>query len=244
MKRSKVLEEIIKGYRNVILERYQYKSLIEEYPLPTTINKDIVNGLRNYFLTYVYPDLKRREELNEAFNTLDVFIKQPEKLFNIVLESFKLLFTHGKHLPKIFSAGLKAMKSFRGATKFENALVDIALHKKIEPPYKTDKINELIKLLPYSEIEEFVLSTEAFFNIVHDKILVEKIKEIIAFLIKKMKNKPNVFSKKEINGLQLALTTISEGEKMLNKLTEKDQKILIEFVVQIENDNLKNIFNN
>lgn len=31
---------------------------------------------------------------------------------------------------------------------------------------------------------------------------------------------------------------------MLNKLTEKDQKILIEFVVQIENDNLKNIFNN
>ena len=85
-------------------------------------------------------------------------------------------------------------------------------------------------------------STESFFNIIYDKELVEKIKEIISFLISKMKKKPKTFSQKEIMGLNLALETITKGEEMLNKLTLKDQGILIDFVLQIEKDNLEKIF--
>lgn len=242
MNRSKILEEFIIGYRNQLQERYQYSLLKKKYNLPKTIDENTVNDLKNYFLTYVYPDVEKRKELNEAFSTLDAFIKQPEKLFNIVLESFKLLFTHGKHLPKIFSAGLKAMKSFRGATKFENALVQKAKEKKLAPPFDSNKINHLIQLLPYAEIEEFIKNTEVFFNIIHDKELVEKIIEIIDFLILKMKNKPNVFSKKEITGLELALETIQKGEQMLNKLSDENQQILIEYVVRIEKDYLNELF--
>ncbi|PQJ78168.1 hypothetical protein [Polaribacter porphyrae] len=242
MSKKVILNEIIIGYRNVIEERYQYNTLKEKYDLPKTINKDIVNNIKTYFLTYVYPDVAQRNELNEAFKTLDDFIKHPEKLLNLVLPSLKLIFTHGKHLPKIFNAGLKAMKSFRGATKFENALVKKAEKQNINPPYTIEKINTFIQLLPYQEIEEFMKNTETFFNIIHDKELVEKIKEIIIFLISKMKNKPKVFSKKEIKGLALALETISKGEEMLNKLTIKDQEILIDFILQIEKDNLDEIF--
>lgn len=237
-----VLDEIILGYRNVIEERYQYKALKKQYDIPKTINEEIVDDLKDYFLTYIYPDLDQRKQLNEAFSTLDNFIKHPEKLLNLVLDSFKLIFTHGRHLPKIFNAGLKAMKSFRGATKFENALVTKALDKKIVSPYTTLKINTLIHSLPYQEIEGFMKNTENFFNIIHDTELVEKIKEIISFLISKMKKKSKIFSKKEIAGLELALETISKGEKMLDKLNKKDQQILIEFVLKIEKDNLNKIF--
>lgn len=242
MSEEKILNEIILGYRNVIESRYQYSKLTNNYDFPETINENIVENIKNYFLTYVYPDIKQRNELNEAFSTLDDFIKHPEKLLNLVIDSMKLIFSHGRHLPKIFNAGLKAMKSFRGATVFENNLVKKAIITKLDPPYSIDKINYLISLLSYKDIEEFMRNTEAFFNIIYDKILVKKIKEIIEYLISKMKNKPNVFLEKEIIGLELALTTISKGEELLNQLDEKDQEILISFVLKIEKDNLDNIF--
>lgn len=243
MSEDLVLNEIIIGYRKVIDKRYEYEILKDNYNIPNTINKKTVNELKNYFLTYVYPDVAQRKELDDAFRTLDDFIKNPEKLMNIVLGSLKLIFTHGKHLPKIFNAGLKAMKSFRGATKFENDLVEKAIQKKMKAPYNISKINSLIQLLPYNRIERFMKSTETFFYIIHDTDLVEKIKEIIVFLIQKMKNKSKLFSKKEIRGLELALETISKGQEMLNKLTLADQEILIDFVLQIEKDNLDIIFN-
>lgn len=242
MAKEILLNEIILGYRNLIEDRYKYKDLKEKYDLPKTINEEVVNDIKTYFLTYVYPNLEKRAELNEAFSTLDDFIKHPEKLLNLVVESLKLLFTHGRHLPKIFNAGLKAMKSFRGATKFENAIVQKAIQENSKPPFTTIKINKLIQLLPYKELEEFMKSTETFFNIIYDEELVKKIKEIISFLISKMKNKPKVFSQKEIIGLKLALETISKGEELLNKLARKDQEILIAFVLKIEKDNLNELF--
>ncbi|UAM99568.1 hypothetical protein K8354_07120 [Polaribacter litorisediminis] len=242
MSKELLLNDIILGYRNLIAERYEYKDLKEKYDFPKTINEKVVNDIKTYFLTYIYPNLEKRAELDEAFSTLDDFIKNPQKLLNLVLESLKLLFTHGRHLPKIFNAGLKAMKSFRGATKFENAIVLIAAQENSTPPFTTKKISKLIQLLPYHEIEEFMKNTENFFNIIYDKELVEKIKEIICFLILKMKKKPKIFSKKEIIGLTLALETISKGEELLNTLTQKDQEILIAFVLQIEKDYLQEIF--
>jgi hypothetical protein len=242
--KEEILEQIIIGYRNVIEERYQYHKLKQHYNFPETINENVINNIKNYFLTYVYPDIEQRKELNEAFSSLDDFIKHPEKLLNLVIDSMKLIFSHGRHLPKIFNAGLKAMKSFRGATKFENNLAKKAKKTKVSPPYSIDKINSLIILLPHKDIEEFMANTETFFNIIYDKILVEKIKEIIAFLIIKMKKKPNVFSKKEITGLELALITISKGEELLNQLNEEDQEILISSVLKIEKDNLNQIFKN
>lgn len=244
MDKEEILEQIIIGYRNVIEERYQYHKLKHHYNFPETINENVINNIKNYFLTYVYPDIEQRKELNEAFSSLDDFIKHPEKLLNLVIDSMKLIFSHGRHLPKIFNAGLKAMKSFRGATKFENNLAKKAIKTKVKPPYSIDKINSLIILLPHKDIEEFMANTETFFNIIYDKILVEKIKEIIAFLIIKMKKKPNVFSKKEITGLELALITISKGEELLNQLNEEDQEILISSVLKIEKDNLDQIFKN
>jgi hypothetical protein len=242
MSKELLLNNIIIGYRNLIEERYQYKDLKAKYDFPKTINENVVNDIKTYFLTYIYPDLEKRTELNDAFSTLDDFIKHPEKLLNLVLDSLKLLYTHGRHLPKIFNAGLKAMKSFRGAIKFENAILKKAIQENSKPPFNTLKISALIEILPYKELEEFMKNTESFFNIIYDKELVEKIKEIISYLILKMKKKPKIFSQKEITGLSLALETISKGEEMLNKLTQKDQEILIAFVLKIEKDYLQEIF--
>lgn len=242
MNTDKVSQEIIIGYRKLVEERYQFNKLIKKYDLPETVTEDDINNVRDYFLTYVYPDIAQRKELDEAFKTLDGYIKKPEKLLNILLDSFKLIFSHGKHLPKIFGAGLQAMKSFRGATKFEKSLTQIAIDKKVKYPYSSKKINGLIKELPYKEVQEFIKNTEAFFNIIYDKILVEKIKEVIAHIIAKMKKKPKLFTSTEIKGLELALETIEQGERILDTLSQEEQEILVEFVVKIEKQNLEEIY--
>ena len=163
MVRDKILEEIIEGYRNTIYQRYQYQNIKDTYGIPETINEETVNQLRNYFLSYMYPEYNKREELNDAFKSLDNYIKHPKKLLRILLDAAKLIFRYGRHLPKILNSGLKAMKTFRAATNFENNLVDEAIKNKINAPYDLSKIDALIKLLSHKEIEKFIENSQSLF---------------------------------------------------------------------------------
>ena len=240
MTRDQVLEEIIEGYRNSIHLRYQYPTIKEKYNIPESIDEATVDVLRNYFLNYIYPDFHKRTELNEAFNSLDNYIKNPQKLFRIVMDAYKLIFSYGRHLPKILNAGLKAMRSFRVAAKFENILVEGAINNQINAPYDPDKINTLIQLIPRKDIDRFIDVSQSLFETLHDRVLVEKIKEIIEYLIGVMKKRKNDYSMVEINGLEAGLEILIEGDKLFNRLTEKDQRNLVYLITEIEKDNLTN----
>jgi uncharacterized protein YdiU (UPF0061 family) len=242
MTRQEVLEEIIEGYRNTIYQRYQYQIIKDKYGLPESINEETVNQLRNYFLDYMYPENKTREELNEAFKSLDDYIKHPQKLLRILLDAAKLIFRYGRHLPTILNSGLKAMKTFKAATHFENNLVDEAIKNKIEAPYTQSKINTLIKLLSRKEIEEFIENSQTLFEILHDRILMQNIKEIIQYLINIMKKNVESYSVIEVKGLEIGLEMLTQGDKLFTQLTTEDQENLITLISEIEKDKLDHIF--
>lgn len=236
MNREEILEEIIKGYRNTIHERYQYKNIKERYEVPESIDEETVNSLREYFLDYMYPKFEKREELNEAFNSLDTYIKQPKKLFRILLDASKLIFTYGRHLPRILSAGLKAMKSYRAAANFENKFVDEAIKNNIQAPYDLSKIDRLLKLLPKDEIEKFINDSQALFEVLHDRVLTEKIKEIIHYIILVMKKDEISYTASQIRGLEIGLEMLTEGDKLFNNLAKDDQQNLFHLISEIERD--------
>lgn len=242
MTKEKVLEAIIEGYRNTISQRYQYQFIKDTYGIPETINEDTVNQLKVYFLSYMYPPNEKRAALNEAFNSLDDFIKHPQKLVSLLLNAVKLLFKYGKHLPKILQAGLGALKTFRAATNFENNLVSEAIKNDIKAPYDAKKIETLIKLLPRNEIEQFIESSKNLFEVLHDKELIKKIKEVIEHLINSMQKNSAVYSKSQIKGLQIGLEMITEGDALFNQLSEKDQKNLVNLITDIEKSYLERIF--
>jgi len=242
MPREKILKEIIEGYRNIIYQRYQYQNIKNKYEIPESINEETVNLIRNYFLNYIYPEFDKRAELSEAFESLDDYIKRPKKLLRILLASVKLIFNHGRHLPKILNTGLKAMKSFRAATSFENKLVDEAIKNKIKAPYDKSKINRLIKLLSRKEIEQFMESSQSLFEILHNKVLIEKIKEILQHLIVIMRKKQNSYSLNEVRGIEIGLEMLNEGDTLFNRLAKEDQQNLIHLILKIEKDTLDDIF--
>ena len=242
MAREKDLEEIIEGYRNTIYQRYQYQNIKDTYGIPESINEETVNKLRDYFLNYMYPEFDTRVDLNEAFKSLDNYIEHPQKLLRILLDAAKLIFKYGRHLPKILNSGLNAMKTFRAATAFENNLVNEAIKNKVEAPYDQLKIDALIKLLSRKEIEKFIENSESLFEILHDKILIEKIKAVIQYLIGVMKEKEESYELSQIKGLEIGLEMINEGYKLFNRLTKEDQRNLINLITEIEKDNLDRIF--
>jgi hypothetical protein len=236
MNREKILEEIIEGYRQTIYQRYQYQNIKDNYEIPESINEETVALLRNYFLNYVYPESTKRAELNDAFDSLDNYTKDPKKLLRILLDASKLIFRYGRHLPKILNAGLKAMKSFRAAADFEIKFVDEAIKNKIVAPFGISKIELLLKLLPHEEIEKFIEISESLFEILHDRTLIKKIKEVIQHLILVMKKDENSYSISQVRGLEIGLEMLIEGDKLFNQLTKEDQQNLFHLIVEIERD--------
>jgi len=241
MTRTEILQDIIEGYRNSIRERYQYPKLHQTYDIPETIGEETVVGFRDFFLDYVYPNYERRMELDKAFQSLDDYLKQPQKLIQLVLDTSKLIFRYGRHLPKILNTGVKALQSFRAATKFEHIFIEEAIKNNIKPPYDLAKIDRLIGSLSKAEIEDFIVTTESLFETLHDKVLMGKIIDIIQHLVAIMRNKEKIYTTSQIKGLEFGLETLKEGSRLFNALAPIDQVLLISLVTQIERDRLYQI---
>lgn len=242
MPQEDILKAVIEGYRNTVAERYQYQRIKDNYEIPETVDKETVDAIRAYFLNYIYPDFEKRAELNDAFESLDNYIKQPEKLLKILKDSFKLIFSHGRHLPKILFAGLKALKSFTAASKFEESLVNEAVKSEVQAPFDSNKINGLIAQLSRKEIDDFIEASESLFETLHDRVLVQKIKEILGQLVSIMQHNPTAYAPSEVKGLEIGLEMITEGDALFNKLSKEDQRNALRLIIDIETDNLNAIF--
>lgn len=242
MSEKEILNEIIIGYRQVVAERYNYGMLSQQYDIPPSFNELKTNQFKDYFLDYIYPDPQKRTELDVAFQNLDNYIKHPEKLLRILLDSGRLLFKYGRHLPKILRAGIKALKSFRTATILENKLVENAISIPVDPPFSPKEINTLLASLSAEEVRQFLENSQSLFQTLHDRKLVEKIIEIVDHLIAKMEGRPAVFGPEDIKALSIGRDIIKEGAQLFYQLPEKEQKAVLDLVVQIERDALESIF--
>lgn len=230
------LNEIIEGYRNVIKEKYDYENLKKRSDIPDVYTKEVSVKIKNYFLNYSYPGPKKRQELNEAFQSLDNYLKNPEKLLRIVIDSTSIVFKYGKHLPKIVNASIKALKAFRRASKLEHGLVKKASSLNVASPYSNQQINEFIKGLSIKEIEEYISSTYNLFRILCDVELMSKIKNILKHLIEKMKKRPAIYSDVEIKGLEIGQEIIVEADAIFNKLNKDEQQEIFDFILKMEKE--------
>lgn len=240
---NQTLEAIIKAYRSWIKERYSFENLSENYEVPSSITEEKLEELRAYFLDYIYPDIRKRKQLNEAFESLDGYIQQPKKLFKLLATSARLLFRYGKDLPKILNAAIKAMRSFRSANHFERELVKAAEGADEKPPFNIDNLKSFISTLSKSEIDTFIENTQSLFEILNDRKLVSQIRELVTELIQRMK-KSDLFSDNDVSGLALGLEMIEKGDDLFKSLVPKDQDYIFEIVVQIERDVIDDIFKN
>ncbi|MFK7775389.1 MAG: hypothetical protein AB8F94_24830 [Saprospiraceae bacterium] len=241
-KKSQILENVIIGYRKVIDERYQYSNLKDRKDFPDSFSEERVDKFKSYFLNNLYPPPEKREVLNEAFDSLDNYIKHPDKLMRVLIDSTSLIFKYGRHLPKIAKAGLKALKSFRSASRFEENLMEKAIAQNQNPPYSIIQIEDLIKTLSRQEIDDFMESSLTLFDTLHDRTLVAKIKKIMDHLIEKMKKRPKIYSPAEIKGLEIGKEIIEKGDSLFEELSKVEQEKIFTFIVDMEREEMDRVF--
>jgi hypothetical protein len=242
MDKKLLSEEIIEGYHRLIQDRYVYDKIVQNYDLPASVTQEKFELIRNYFLNYMYPSAEKRKELNDAFLSLDDHIKHPNQLLRIIVDSGGLLFRYGIHLPKILKAGLKALKSFRIASGLEDKLIITSLDNDIRPPFTVEDIHALIRSIPRSELDFFMEHGMKLFETLYDRNLVTKIIEIVDYLIKKMKKKPDLYTSEDVRGLEVGEEIIVEGNKLFDLLEPKEQELLFQLIYTIEKDALDKIY--
>jgi len=232
---------VITGYRKLISQRYQYAEMAKEPDLPETFDRERTALFKDYALTYLYPTVERRKELDDAFLQLDQYIKDPVKLMKMVSMSSRLLFKYGRHLPGMLKAGLKALRSFRKSNNFEEQLTREAVRLKMTAPFDITEIKTLISALSLAEMTDFINSTESLFSILHDRTLVGRIIAVIAYLLEQMNKQPDIFSSTEREALQLGLDLIQKGNDLFDLLTETEQQQIFTFVTAREKRFLENL---
>ena len=242
MEREHLREEIIEGYHRLIQERYQYKRIVSKYKIPSTITEERFNKLRDYFLHSLYPSVAKRKEINDAFESLDNHIKHPNQLLRILIDSGSLIFRHGRHLPKILKAGLKALRSYRTASTLEQAISAEAEKNDRKPPYSPEDIRYFMSSLSPKSVEKFMNESLVLFTTLHDHKLVIKIIEIVDHLIQKMKKKHKIYSNADIRGFEIGREIIFNGHKLFDELNTVEKDKLFDLIYQIENDAIKQIF--
>ena len=234
---------VITGYRKLINQRYQYTALKKEPDLPGTFDEERTALFKSYALTYLYPTVTRRKELDDAFLQLDSYVKDPVKLMKMVSMSSRLIFKYGRHLPSMLKAGLKALRSFRKANNFEEQLTREAIRLNLPAPFKIDDIKTLISALSFEEMTDFMESTESLFSILHDRKLVAKIIAVIDYLKEQMEKQPETFSNTEVEALTLGFELIQKGNDLFDLLNETEQKQIFTFVTARERRFLESLKN-
>lgn len=242
MKRSSIKKEVINGYRANIFERYQFEYLKSAYDIPDFVDEALVEKVRAFFLEYVYPDAAQREELDEAFQSLDHFIKEPGKLLRILMDATGLLLRYGRHLPSIFKTGLQALQSFRKASLFEQSLIDSAKRQALQPPYDSDEIESLIRSLPYKDVKDFIHEHDVLFDALIDVPLMERILKIMDTLVSKMKKRKNIYAATDIEGIETGKDLLAAGLDLVKEVGPSRADELISFIKKIETDTIEKIF--
>ncbi len=232
---------VIEAYRTLISERYQYDYLSAKYDIPKSFGPDRVELFRNFFLDYIYPPLEKRKELDQAFDSLDRHIKNPKSLLSILVDSSRIIFKFGRHLPKILNAAIKALRSFRKANRFEGRIAKKAKNRSVQLPISEDDLKSLIAALPKSDVMGFINESKSLFEIIQDKKLVVKIIELLTQLIRNMK-KNKVYTDAEINAFQIGLDIISGSYELFNSLSLSEAKSLFEIGVNIEQSEIERIY--
>jgi hypothetical protein len=229
-----LVSHIIDIYRELISQRYQYEILKNYGILPQHIDKEIVDNIRNYFLNDVYPESKKRLQIEQAFETLGNYTKQPTKVFGLFGSVATSVIIFGRHLPKAINAGIITLQSFIDARQLEHQIIYASKRKYKDKLITTDEMKMCIVEVPKADIEKFVNDIREMFLLMSNTELLSKTIKIIDLVIDKMKSKPNIYPQNEVNGIILGRNILKNGYQLFNKYPESIKNEIANTIYNVE----------
>ncbi|MEZ4984674.1 MAG: hypothetical protein R2795_06515 [Saprospiraceae bacterium] len=234
MHEQAVREAFIYAYRSLVEARYDYDTLQAKHPLPPSFDRERLERFRTFFLTWFYPTPEKRAELDASFAHLQDYIRHPDKLLRIVIDSGKLMLQLGRHLPRVVQSGLHTFQSFLQATRFEEHIIQEAIRQQIPLPISREHLLTLLGTLSMEDIDRFMAHNEALFATLHDQPLVQKILTLMKALIAKMEERPQTWAPEEVQALRFGYELLQGGNDLFNQLSLAEQEQITEYILQVE----------
>lgn len=225
---------IIEKFREMVEKRYDFDGLKARFDLPPSITEEVIDEIENYFLSTIYPPAKERKELEEAFQDLAAYVKQPRKIWNLFGDMARALFKFGRHFMTALKAGMDALDSFMGAKNFEASMTVIANKNGIKPPMSDEDFEDTMYQLPREEIVKFIKDVKSLFGAMVNTTLLAKTLDILDHVIHTMEKKPNVFPQKEVDGIKLGKQLLQKGYDLFSKYDEETKQHIVDFIFKNE----------
>ncbi len=228
---------LILAYRKSLQKRYSRENL-NRFAEFNSIDQATVDKLTSYFLELLYPELEERIKLDQAFDALASFVHSPEKMWGLLGSVGTIIFKFGKQFFSAAKAGVSALKSYVTAHKFEAILYEQAKElirngKNIEEEIY---FNKLIANIPKKDADDFRHQIVSLFATLSKKDLLEKILEVMDYVISKMKQKSETYTQADIDGISLGKGIITSGKDVFTELSQEKIQLILRGIDTIEKD--------
>lgn len=225
---------IIEKFRESVEKRYNFDELKIRFDLPSTITKEVIDEIQNYFLTSIYPPAAERKALEVAFNDLADYVRSPKKIWGLFGDMARALFKFGRHFMQALKAGMDSLNSFVGAKNFESSMAEIANKNGILPPMSDEDFEDTMYQLPREDVEKFITDVKSLFGAMVNTVLLKKTLDILTHVIETMERKPQTFPKADVDGIKLGQSLLQKGYDLFSKYDEETKKQIVEFIFKNE----------
>ena len=233
---------LIEKYREVVEKRYSYHVIYESFELPDSINEQVVNTLRRYFLESLYPEASKRERLDAAFEELQNYVMHPGRIADMMGNLGSAILKFGFQFPVAVKSGLSALEVHTSAKHFENSLLAGANQNKFTVPITDEQFKVCLRSIPKPQLEKFISEVTQLFHAFSNTDLLSKTISIMDDVLARMYAKKDVYSTNEIEAIELGREIIRKGHDLFLHLNEQAKLDILELVKANEYDFLESVY--
>ena len=231
---------LIDKYRGLISRRYD--DVIEHIDKTgVDLSPDVARSIKDFFLGNVYPDHVHREKLDAAFNELARFTTNPSLVWGLLGSLPVAIMQFGMQLPAAIRAGITSLQAYTSAIAFEDAMLHKAIEKGYQEPLTDEQFFECLRAIPPKSLDTFINEASVLFLVISDATLLSKTINIMQDVIKRMKSKPSLYTKDQVDAIQLGLDLMEKGYELLEPYDADTKKAIIDFIVQNERNFLNEV---
>lgn len=239
------LRDVVLGfYREELRRRYQLINIrrFEEFE---DIDDAQISNLRDFFLDQIYPELHKRNQLDESFDRLGEMLTSPKRMGPLLTAALTSLWRMGTKIPAAVSAGRAAIDAYMKTREMEATLIETAKKVKLKPKDAEvrAKMVTLVQAVPEKQVLTLISDIMDLF---HSLSNVEILKVAVAFMEQcevVMMKRNDLYTEEDLQGFRLGLELLRGGLALFLKLKPAELKSIIAGIERVELDWFERIRN-
>jgi hypothetical protein len=228
---------VLTFYREELMRRYQLDNVRRFEPFET-ISDEQITELRDFFLDQIYPPVKRRASLDQAFDRLSSMLTSPRRMRPLVGTAIKSMWRMGTRLPSAISAGRSTVDAFIKTRELEAHMIKAGARRGLSPEQAEDReeMLKLIQTVPEKMVYRLIDDIMDLFRALSNT---EMLKVALAFMehcLTVMKKHPDLYDEDDLEGVTLGMELLRGGLHLFLEVEPSHFKNIIEGIKQVETD--------